>query len=92
MSPSGTFDVITKPGEPGHHFVAVVALDLDDAILDGAAGAAEFLQLLRQGGDGFVRGGYTGDYCDCFSAAMLAVMHDTDDTVALFWQAASLPG
>ena len=91
MSPSGTFDFVTKPGEPGYDFVAVVALDFDNAILYGTAGAAEFLQLLCQGGDGFVRGGYTGDYCDCLATAMLAVAHDTDDTVALFWQAAPLP-
>ena len=91
MSPAGTFHFMAKLGEPGYNFVAVVALDLDDAVFYGSAGATEFLQLLRKGCDSLIRGGNAGDYCDCFAAAMLAIAHNTDDTVGLFWQVAPLP-
>ena len=82
---------MAKLGEPGYNFVAVVALDLDDAVFYGSAGATEFLQLLRKCCDSLIRGGNAGDYCDCFAAAMLAIAHNTDDTVGLFGQVAPLP-
>src|SRR5258705_11133531 len=47
-SPSGELDGVVVGAKPFRHALAMVALDLDAVVvLDGAAGAAEALQLPR---------------------------------------------
>lgn len=80
---SSSFHFVAEFGQFCLHFVAVVALNFDCAVFDGAPGATEFLQLLGQGCDFCGSGRNTGDYSDSFAAPVLFVAHDADDAVAL---------
>ena len=61
----------------------MITLDFYYAIFDSATGAAQFLQLLRDGGDGVVAGWNACNHCDRFAAAMFAVAHYARDAVGL---------
>src|SRR6266849_7026473 len=63
------------------YFVAMIPLYLDHAVLDGAARAAQFLELLRERCNDIIPGGYARNHCDGFSAAMFAVAHHTHDAI-----------
>src|SRR4051812_39770642 len=74
-------DGVTQGPEPLGDPLAVVALDLDHAVLDGAAGAAEALELLGQGALGRVAAGYAGDGGDGLAAASAGLPADAQHAV-----------
>src|SRR5579884_14028 len=79
-----TFHFVAQFGQFGLYLITVIALYFDGAVFDGTAGAAEFLELLSEGGQNLITGGYSGDDGDGFSAAMLAVSRDADNAISLF--------
>jgi len=62
----------------------MVALDLDIPILDGATGAAQLLELLRQRAQFFTACHDSSNDGDGLTTAPFAIPHHAHDTVALF--------
>src|SRR5579871_3549809 len=66
-----------------YHFIAMVALNFDIAVLDSATGAAQLLELLRQGGQLRLASLHPIDYGNGLPSASFPVAHDAHDAVAL---------
>ena len=62
--------------------LAVVALDLDDPVLDRASGPAALLELAGQGFEPVGRQGQAGDAGDALAFAALGLAGDPDNAVA----------
>src|SRR5579884_1065528 len=78
---TGAFDLVAQSGQFGHHFIAMVTLDLDIAIFNSAARAAQLLELLCQCGQLNIASHYPGDNGHGFAAPLFAVAHHPHDAI-----------
>jgi hypothetical protein len=80
-SPSGELDGMAQRAEALRHALTVIALYLDGAVLHGAAGAAEALEL---GGDVLERDAPRAEaayHGDDLAAAVASVAEDAHDAI-----------
>src|SRR5579859_1961774 len=61
----------------------MVALNFYHTVFNRAAGAAQLLELLRQGGYGLLIRGKARNHRDSFAAPVLAVAHHARDAIIL---------
>src|SRR5581483_1235139 len=81
--PTSTFDFVPQSRQFCHHFITMVALNLDIAILDGATRATQLFELLCQRGQLRLASRHSIDNCHGFPSAPFAVAHHAYNSITL---------
>src|SRR6266567_4943469 len=80
---TSALDLVSQRGQFRHHFITMVALNLDIPILDSAARAAQLLELLRHRGQLCLASHHPIYNCYGFPSTMLAITRDTYNAITL---------
>src|SRR5207302_5213066 len=80
-SAASTLDLVAQGRQFCHDLITVVALDFDVAIFDCTAGAAQFLELLCKCSNRRIVSLYTANHRDDLATTLLAIAHDTHNSV-----------
>ena len=83
LLPTSALDLISQFAQFRHHFITMVALNLDIPILDSAARAAQLLELLCQRGQFYLASHHPINHCYGFSSAPFTVTHYTYNAITL---------